>query len=128
MSQKFRFSATFQPQVWQNDNAVDVGGSTEFDAHDAMLSMRASQFRFIAAEILGERGHDYDELALESGVADDWLKAGKEHTLLVYVDAEDFRNWLGSVGLSQEEALKIDEEILGELRARLGSGADLPRP
>jgi len=120
-----RLHARFQPQVWDNDNAVSVGESAAFDAHDALLAQRAPVFVRIASQIL-RGGHDYDELAIDSGVADAWLAAGKDHTLYVDVDGDDFRSWLEAVGLSEEEALSMDEEKLAALRERATVSSPAP--
>ena len=120
MSEQHRLPARVQPQVWVNDNAVDAGASISFDAHEAMLALRPQEFSRAAEQILGV-GHDYDELALKSGVIDQWLGGGKDNTFVVSVEDHDFEEWLEGVGLSREQALEMDEDMIEALRARAAS-------
>jgi hypothetical protein len=115
----FRLPARVQPQLWVNDNAMDTGPSIEFDAHDAMLGLDARYFARVSEEILNERGHDYDDLALNSGVIDEWLADNREGTF--YVDVEDyaFAEWLQTIGVTELQAIRMTDELLSEVRERL---------
>lgn len=118
--------ATVQPQLWVNDHAVDTGSPIHFDAQSAMLGLPARLFARYADEILNERGHDYDDLAINSGVVDDWLQDNKEATFLVTVDRQDFYEWLDTVGVAGLEAVRMTEERLQELRDRVSNGIEAP--
>lgn len=123
---EFRLPARVQPQLWLNNNAVDAGASIDFDAHDAMLALRAPHFSKVAAEILGNRGHDYDDLALNSGVIDKWLEGSREATFYVDVEDYDFAVWLESIGLTEDEAFNMTEELIETVRERMGTAVAAP--
>ena len=121
MDAESRLPARAQPQVWDNDNAIDVGDAVEFDAHDALLRMDARRFSATAREIL-RAGSDIDDLVIESGAIQSWLNGNPqaERTFRAEIDPEDFRAWLFSAGLEEDEAVKLDEEAMEGLKARLG--------
>lgn len=118
MTQEFKLPATVWPQIWQNDNAVDADSPIKFDAHDSMLELSAFTFNRTAQEVLSGRGHDYDDVALKAGVIDEWLSGSENATFYVDIDAEEFREWLEYVGLTEDEAVAMDDAAIEELRAR----------
>lgn len=120
-----RLPASVQPQVWVNDRAMDVGAEVAFDAHAAMAALPAAVFRRVAQQVFGH-GHDYDELALESGVVSEWLSGGRDNTFCVLVDESDFEEWLESVGLDRQAALVIDDDGMKALQARTEAAPKLP--
>lgn len=117
----FELPARVQLQLWVNDNAMDTGPSIEFDASSAMLNLRASQFRSVAEEILMDRGHDYDDLALNAGIAevDEFLAKNAEGTILATVEAHDFAEWLEKLGLTENEGLSMTDDLLETVRGRV---------
>lgn len=115
----FRLPARVQPQLWVNDNAIDTGSSIDFDAHDAMLGLSARHFARVSEEILNQRGHDYDDLALNSGVIDEWLEDNKEGTFLVDVEEYAFAEWLQTIGVTELQAIRMTDELLTEVQERL---------
>ncbi len=115
----FRLPARVQPQIWVNDNAIDTGSSIRFDAHDAMLGLSARGFARVAGEILVRRGHDYDDLALNSNVIDAWLAGNCEATFYVDIEDYDFTDWLETIGLTGDQALDMTDELLSDVRDRL---------
>lgn len=125
MTQEFKLPATVWPQIWKNDNAVDADSPINFDAHDSMLKLNASTFNRTAQVVLSGRGHDYDDVALKAGVIDQWLSGSKNATFYVDVDTEDFRKWLEFVGLTEDEAVAMDDAAIEDLRTRMKS--DTPR-
>lgn len=125
MASDARLPARVQPQVWVNDQAVDVGASIPFDAHDAAVGLSFKAFRRMAEQVFGY-GHDYDELAIDSGVIAQWLSAGKDNTFVVIVEEEDLDDWLASVGLDREAALAIDDDGMKALQARVSGAAPAP--
>jgi len=118
-----KLPATVQPQIWVRDNAQDAGNLIEFDAHDAMLGLSTPDFSRTAREILAGR-HDFDDLALNSGVVDAWIRGHKDATFLVTVEADDFRDWLKTIGIDEGKATSMDEVTLVGLR---NPGAKLPK-
>ena len=112
----YSLPARVQPQLWINDNAVDTGASIDFDAAAPLVGLRANQFSRAAQEILADR-HDYDDLAIDAGVVEDWLSKNEEGTICVTVERYDFEEWLEKVGLTAEEAVEMTDERLAELRA-----------
>lgn len=121
MADEFRLHAKVQPQLWVRDMATDAGPTINFDAHDAMLSLNAAVFARVADEVLNRRGHDYDDVALNAGVIDDWLAGSKEATFYADIDKDDFSDWLDSIELSEEEAVDMDDATLQDLKARLNA-------
>ncbi len=115
----FRLLARVQPQLWINDNALDTGPSIEFDGHDAMLGLSAELFSRYSKGILNNAGHDYDEIALNSGVIDEWLTSNNEATFRMDVEEYDFADWLQSIGLTDLQAIRMTDEVLTEVRERL---------
>lgn len=77
-----RITATFDPQVWVNDNAmsVDPQGDTVFDVTEAVLAMGRER-----ALALKNESHEADELRL-SEHAPQWIK---DWSGPFYVDVED---------------------------------------
>ncbi|NTF23589.1 hypothetical protein G6L37_35030 [Agrobacterium rubi] len=123
---KTTLPAIVQPQIWVNDQATDSGNSIAFDAQSAMLALSARMFRHVSQQILNDLGHDYDDLALNSNVIDEWLADNREATFLVTVDEQDFHEWLEAVGLNAEDALSMTDEGLQELRDRVANGVEAP--
>jgi hypothetical protein len=119
VTQEFKLPALMWPQIWRNDYAVDADSPIKFDAHDSMLELSAFAFSRTAQEVLSGRGHDYDDIALKAGVIDDWLSGRNNATFYVDIDAEEFRQWLEYVGLTEDEAVAMDEAAIEELRARV---------
>lgn len=122
----FELPASVQPQVWVDDHAIDSGEAIHFDAQLAMINLRASLFARYADEILNDRGHDYDDLAINAGVIQEWLDENDEATFLVTVDKQDFVHWLESVGVTELEAVRMTAERLEELRLQVVNGLDAP--
>lgn len=124
MTQEFKLPATVWPQMWVNDNAVDADSPIKFDAHDSMLELNAVTFNRTAQEVLDGRGLNYDDVALKAGVIDEWLSGGKNATFYVDIDAEDFREWLEFIGLTEDEAVAMDDAAIEDVRARTKANAD----
>lgn len=83
---RFRLNATFRPQIWVNDYAVDVeGGAVKFDATTAFL-------RLSLDEIKAYKEHNYSSDELSAG-----LTERHEHDGPFEVDA-DVDEWLGAHG------------------------------
>jgi hypothetical protein len=116
---EFRLEARVQPQIWVNDHAIDSGSSIAFDAAPQMLKLSARQFAAIAEEIIIDNGHDYDELALDAGIVDDWLASNTEATILVTIDSDDLIDWLERIGLTENEGLAMTDELLAKVRRRV---------
>lgn len=115
----FRLPARVQPQLWVNDNPMDSGSSIDFDAAPQMLKLTARHFAAIAGEIIIDNGHDYDDLAIDEGVVDEWLAKNSEATILVSIDSDDFIDWLERIGLTENEGLTMTEERLEKVRSRV---------
>lgn len=90
-----RLMATFRPQVWVNDYAMDLEGKVEFDATTAFLSLKNDRIRNFE-----EHTRDSDELADICDVTD--------HGCPFEVDV-DIDAWLESLGLSDRTKLTDDD-------------------
>lgn len=99
-----RLMATFRPQAWQNDYALDVDGSEEFDATEAFLSLPLDEIRSFR-----EHREESDDLA--SG-----LPAREAHHGPFEVDV-DVDGWLVKNGLPGGRA-NLTREQLDTLRVR----------
>jgi hypothetical protein len=117
----FALPARVQPQLWVNDNAMNSGPSIKFDASRQMLKLNALQFRSIAEEILIDNGHDYEDLALNAGIADidEWLAKNAEGTILVTIEDYDFTDWLKRLGVTEQKGFSMTEELLETIRGRV---------
>jgi len=101
-------NATFQPQQWVNDHAVDDGASFDFDAGPALLSLSADRVRFIVGEVERHWGRDLDMLA----EAADLIGNGEDQhsgPFYVDVDADDLVGFLKEVGIADVSKLTDDE-------------------
>ena len=74
--------ATFRPQAWINDQAVDIDGKIEFDATDQFLSLNIDQIHFyrencyssdFLADNLNERIDHSGPFEVDAFI-DDWLE------------------------------------------------------
>lgn len=112
-----RLMATFRPQAWQNDYAINIDSPVDFDATEALL-------RRSLKDIKAYKEHDYssDYLAGESN-----LRAAEEHDGPYEVDC-DVDSWLEENGI--EDRSKMTEADLKLLRERFGVGKkkELPHP
>ena len=79
-----RIMATFQPQAWRNDRAVDIDGRREFDITDEVL--RLGREKALATK---DNSWESDNLAREAGLL-------SEHSGPFYVRCEDaIREYFG---------------------------------
>lgn len=97
--------ATFRPQEWQGDYAVDVAGAVQFDATAKFLSLPLDRIQSFL-----ENNYDSDDLASE-------LPERQEHGGPFEVDT-DIDAWLEANGLEERESLT--QEQLDMLRERYG--------
>lgn len=91
-----RFIATFRPQAWQHDFAVEVGGKVEFDATGKLLSLSLD-------EIKGFRENNYD-----SDYLADSLPEREDHDGPFEVDT-DLDGWLEANGIKDRSAMTQDD-------------------
>lgn len=80
-----RLMATFRPQAWINDYAVDIDGSVRFDATEPFLSLPLARIRAFQ-----QNNYDSDYLS-------DALPQRNEHSGPFEVDVE-IDEWLESLG------------------------------
>lgn len=115
-------NASFQPQVWIRDHAVDQEGAIEFDAAKSFLSLSARSINAATKSILAENNHELDDIAVKQGfVGGDGLHNGPYY---VQIDIEDFLEWCEDLGKAPGDLAAIDEVALGKLRESLGMRAD----
>ena len=97
-------TATFHPQQWVNDHAMDSAPSFEFDAAAALLALTAQQVRFLAAQTRERSGRDLDHLAEAANLVGD---GPEQHNgpYRVTLDADELDAFLSAVGLDDLPAL-----------------------
>jgi hypothetical protein len=101
-----RLMATFRPQAWINDQAVDTDGRVPFDATGALLALPLERIRSFQ-----EYNHDSDDLAAG-------LPAREDHSGPFEVDT-DIDGWLEANGLHGSR-VALTKEHLDVLRERFG--------
>src|SRR5262249_43324172 len=106
---KERLMATFRPQAWVGDYALDTGDDVEFDATGQFLSVGLEAIRNF-----GEHDYDSDRLAEDRPEA-------QEHDGPFEVDV-DVDAWLADNGISNREAISQDD--LDRLRKEYGVTSD----
>jgi hypothetical protein len=94
--------ATFRPQAWIDDYAVDIDGKVDFDVTQALLELPLEKIRTFK-----EHNHDSDVLA-------DDLQEQKDHSGPFEVDV-DIDKWLEENGLDGGRA-DLTQEQLDQLR------------
>jgi hypothetical protein len=99
--------ATFRPQAWVGDYALDTGDDVEFDATEQFLRLELEAIRNF-------REHDYDSDRL----ADD-LPEAQDGPFEVDVDID---TWLAENGIPNREAMNQDD--LDRLRKDYGVTPD----
>ncbi len=87
-----RLKATFRPQAWINDNAVDIDGQVEFDATENFLTLDLEEIRNFT-----EHDYDSDRLAWD-------LREAEIHSGPYEVDV-DIDEWLNSIGFPARRQL-----------------------
>jgi len=91
-------NATFQPQQWIHDNAVDSDHSSRFDAAPAFLELNFEQMRHVVREVLESR-HDIDILAEKSGLVG--TNPGQhDGPFYIDIDEADLEQFLSTIGIS----------------------------
>lgn len=116
--------ATFQPQQWIDDDAVDCGPSVRFDAADAVLSLSPDQLATLDAEVRRFGGRDLDVVAEKAGLAG----LGGENDshpgpFYVDIDASDWDGFLTQLGIDPNA---VSEEEIAAAREQSGA-APTPR-
>lgn len=107
-------AATFQPQQWVNDYAVDSGPSREFDAGHALLQLRADTFQYVVAQAHASSGRDLDALAEAASLVG---SADGQHPgpFCVSLDEDELDAFLSSLGI--EDVGSVRDCDLEALRA-----------
>ncbi len=105
-------AATFQPQYWGDDHAVNFGRPYSFDATPALLSLTADQIRRLGAEASKTSGRDLDILAERSGlVANCGFPDGHDGPFVVNLDM-DLRTFLQfDLGIDDIAALSDNDLV-----------------
>lgn len=109
-----RLIATFRPQAWVNDYAIDIDGRVEFDATEKFLSLPLDTIRDFA-----ENNFDSDRLAED-------LPEYADHHGPFEVDA-DIDGWLESLGYEGGRK-SLTENDLVELRKLFGLTTEGSKP
>ena len=118
-----RLKATFQPQEWIHDNAVDSDRSHTFDAAPAILKLDVPALRQVAAEI-ARGGHDIDIIAEHSGLVGSG-EGQHDGPYYVDIDEDDFTEFMHSVGVMQVDTLT--QEVWDGIVA-MEAAATAPKP
>lgn len=101
LSTVIALTATFQPQAWINENAIDIDGRKEFDATAAILRLNAQQIRELKdnSTTVDQIAEELPEFKLHTG-------AGLPFKVSI-VDALD--QWLKDQGVPDRSVI-TDEE------------------
>jgi hypothetical protein len=123
MSTTPTLNATFQPQQWINDHAVDSARSVRFDAGQALLSLSLDRLRYVVKEANKTSGRDLDILAEQAGLVG---SGSDRHDGPFYVSLEqsDLSDFLFDIGVRDLDAL--DEETWAAVKA--GDPQEIPLP
>ncbi|WP_327210829.1 hypothetical protein [Rhizobium leguminosarum] len=97
---------------------VDVWPPVKFDAGPRFLELSAEDFSWMAADALADSRHPrLHLLGFAVPPFRDWYALNQPHAhFQVQVLAHQFRAWLDRLGVSEEEAVNMNEERLEEMR------------
>jgi hypothetical protein len=112
MSTPNKLTATFRPQAWINDHAVDIDGSQEIDITDSILGKTAAEIRNIPD------CSDNDNLYYDSP---DYSSIDHGGPFAVDVDETDICEFFGI-----SEMDDLTDEIIAARRATVEAEAAVP--
>lgn len=115
-----RLKATFQPQEWIHDHAIDSAPSFEFDAAPSLLSLTLDQLRYANENVHKSAGRDLDLVAEGAGL----IGSGKEQhdgPYRVDVDEDEFDAFLSEIGAADLSTMTAEAWTEIAERARLPS-------
>lgn len=106
MTDRPTLPATFRPQAWVNDHAIDADHMMEFDAFDGLMSLNHDQLVRITREIMQDSyGKDLDCLVQnyeidQGGIAIPETDFAHFGPYRIEVENSDFQNTLAAIGVA----------------------------